>query len=234
MNELLDTIRDKYDLSKLKEQFNNVYFIIGTAYAGKSTMIKMLSSYYDGICCEENYGLRVIEEQNINLDPISFPNLTYTSYHTMVEFVSRTPEEYTAWLDGSQEEITPIEIDELDRLTKSNPNKYIFVDTSIPLCILKEISDYNHIAIMLCDKSLSVGNFFDRDDYEKQIILRAINKTPDPVKTRENYNKILELANSDEIYDSYNNSGYYVFVRDNTKSLDETRDILASHFNLEK
>ena len=37
------------------KKFNNVYFINGTAYAGKSTMVKMLAKKYNGIACEENY-----------------------------------------------------------------------------------------------------------------------------------------------------------------------------------
>ena len=36
-------------------KYNNVYFINGLAYAGKSTMAKMLAEKYDGILCEENY-----------------------------------------------------------------------------------------------------------------------------------------------------------------------------------
>ena len=35
--------------------FENVYFITGTAYAGKSTMVKLLAEEYNGIACEENY-----------------------------------------------------------------------------------------------------------------------------------------------------------------------------------
>ena len=34
-------------------QFNNVYFINGTAYAGKSTMVKMLAEKYNGIACKK-------------------------------------------------------------------------------------------------------------------------------------------------------------------------------------
>ena len=30
-------------------KFNNVYFINGTAYAGKSTMVKMLAEKYNGM-----------------------------------------------------------------------------------------------------------------------------------------------------------------------------------------
>ena len=36
-------------------KFDNVYFINGTAYAGKSTMVKLLAEKYNGIACEENY-----------------------------------------------------------------------------------------------------------------------------------------------------------------------------------
>ena len=36
-------------------KFHNAYFINGTAYAGKSTMVKLLAYKYDGIACEENY-----------------------------------------------------------------------------------------------------------------------------------------------------------------------------------
>lgn len=34
--------------------FTNAYFIIGTACAGKSTMIRMLAEKYSGVLCEEN------------------------------------------------------------------------------------------------------------------------------------------------------------------------------------
>ena len=36
-------------------RFSNVFFINGTAYAGNSTMVKMLAEKYNGIACEENY-----------------------------------------------------------------------------------------------------------------------------------------------------------------------------------
>ena len=33
-------------------RWENVYFINGTAYAGKSTMVKMLAEKHGGIACE--------------------------------------------------------------------------------------------------------------------------------------------------------------------------------------
>ena len=35
--------------------FENAYFITGTSYAGKSTMVKELAKKHGGIACEENY-----------------------------------------------------------------------------------------------------------------------------------------------------------------------------------
>lgn len=39
----------------LKYYLKDVYFITGTAYAGKSTMVKMLSERYNMVLCGENY-----------------------------------------------------------------------------------------------------------------------------------------------------------------------------------
>ena len=104
----LDSFKEQYDIEYLKEHFKNVYFIIGTAYAGKSTILKMLSEYYDGIHCKENYGLDYLKEYNVNNK--SHPCLCYFNNHSMQDFVNRNPDEYYNWLRGSEIEITPIEI----------------------------------------------------------------------------------------------------------------------------
>lgn len=78
----------------LKYYLKNCIFINGTAYAGKSTMCKMLAKKYDLILCGENYGLdRLLQI----ITPEEQPNLSY--FKTMKdwqEFINRTPEEYLA------------------------------------------------------------------------------------------------------------------------------------------
>lgn len=228
----IEEFKKQYDIEYLKKQFKNVYFIIGTAYAGKSTMIKMLSQYYNGIMCEENYVLKFLKEYGVN--PNDQPCLCYTDSHSMEEFVNRTPDEYYDWLRGSEIEMTPIEISELLKLTSSFPDKKVFVDTSIPMEILKLISDYDNVAVMLSDQLMSVDRFFERPDYEKQIIFHAIKNSSNPEATMLNYRKCLEKANSLEKYNSFLNSGFYVFKRDNSFTLEQTRDILAQHFKLDE
>ena len=232
IEKFVEDFKKQYDIEQLVEQFKNVYFIIGTAYAGKSTMIKMLSEHYDGIMCEENYGLNFLDEYGVN--PIDNPCLCYTNNHNMVEFVNRTPDDYYNWLRGSEMEMTPIEIGELIKLTTKYPNKKIFVDTSIPMEILRLITNYNNVAVMLSEQSMSVNKFFERPDYEKQIIFRAIKHSENPDETMLNYRKCLEKANSQERYNYFLNSGFYVFKRDDSLTLEQTMDIIAKHFQLEK
>jgi polynucleotide 5'-kinase involved in rRNA processing len=43
--------------------FNNVYFINGTVYSGKSTMVRLLAEKHDGIAYEENYHYALLPER---------------------------------------------------------------------------------------------------------------------------------------------------------------------------
>ncbi|MBR0419685.1 MAG: hypothetical protein IJI66_11000 [Erysipelotrichaceae bacterium] len=107
-------------------KFDSAYFIIGNAYSGKSTMIKLLSEKYDGILCEENYHDRFFSDLDHNL----FPCLTYTrdlkDWH---DFIRRTPEEYAKWIEGAARECEILELQILENLTKQD--KKVFVDTNI-------------------------------------------------------------------------------------------------------
>ena len=111
-------------------------------------------------------------------------------------------------------------------------DKKIFVDTNISLETLREISDYHHIAVMLCPQSMSVERFFDRSDPEKRFILDQINQADNPEKAMENYRRCLEKINSKEIYNKYANSGFYTIVRDDNTTIEYTLQKLIAHFGL--
>lgn len=211
----------------LKSLFQNVYFINGTAYAGKSTAVKNLAERFGGICCGENY-----HDALMNLiDPEHQPNLCY--FQTMSgweEFLNRSPKEYAAWIDGGSAEAAELEILMLIRLAQEG--KPVFVDTNIPLNVLREISDYNHVAVMLSPQSTSVDRFFDRSDPEKQFLLDQIHKTKNPEQTMANFRACLAEINSPENYRALEESGFFVLVRDDSRTSEETCGILARHFSL--
>lgn len=211
----------------LRNLFRNVYFFNGTAYAGKSTMVRLLAEKYDGICCGENYHDALMH----TVDSEHQPNLCY--FQTMSgwqEFISRTPEEYAAWMDGVSTECAELEIVKLLQLCATG--KKIFVDTNIGLDTLKEISDYSHVAIMLSPMSMSVNRFFDRPDAEKQFLYQRILEAPDPKWAMENFRKCIEMVNSPERYAQFANSGFYTHIRTEESTIKDTLRQLERHFGL--
>lgn len=213
----------------LKYYLRNVYFITGTAYAGKSTAVKMLAEKYDMLCCGENYHCAV---SDIVAEPDAQPDICYTKNLTdWKQFVSRTPEEYERWIYSVGREAAGFEVAELISVAK---DRKVIVDTNIPLDILKEISNYDHVVVMLSPQAMSVERFFDRSDPEKQFILNIIDSCDDPEAVMENYKNGLALINSHEHYNEYANSGFFTLVRENNEkdTRNEVCDIIAKHFGL--
>ena len=205
----------------------NVFFINGTAYAGKSTMVKLLAQKYDGIACEENYHDRLLPE----LDPAEFPCLCYTrDLQDWHDFIRRTPEEYEAWYDGVTVECERLELRILSELdTRGRP---VFVDTNIRPETLKTISDRQHVLIMLADPEISVRRFFDRPDREKQFLYQLILEEPDPEKAMETYRQGLQRINSQARYDRFLHSGFSVLTRDEQRSVEQTLNLVEQVFGL--
>ena len=211
----------------LKNLFRNVYFINGTAYAGKSTMVRLLAEKYDGICCGENYHDELMEL----VDPAHQPALSYLETMSgWQEFISRTPDEYDNWIINVGKEAAQLEVLKLSQLVVTG--KKIFVDTNIEVDVLKDISDYHRVAIMLSPQWTSVNRFFDRPDPEKQFLYQKLLEAPDPDAAISNFRKCLEKINSKEHFDEFANSGFYVQHRDDNRTVEESLELLERHFLL--
>ena len=209
-------------------RFDNAYFITGTAYAGKSTMVKLLAEKYNGILCEENYHDQLLP----GLDSTEFPFLTYTrDLEDWHDFIKRTPEEYKAWMDGVSRECEILELRLLDGL--KDQGRPVFVDTNISIETLKSITPEDHVLVMLADPQISVRRFFERPDREKQFLYRLIMDEPDPEKAMENYRKGLMLINSQENYDRYLHSGFHVIIRNENRSIEQTLEMVEKAFGLQ-
>jgi dephospho-CoA kinase len=219
----------KIENNIIKYYLKNVYFITGTAYAGKSTTVKMLSERYDMIFCGENYHSAV---SDIVATPEAQPDISYINNLTdWKEFVTRTPEEYERWIYSVGKEAAEFEVVELIALSQ---NKKVIVDTNIPVDILKEIADYNHVAVMLSPQSMSVERFFDREDPDKQFLLSVIDSCEEPETVMKNYRQGLARINSQEHYDEYANSGFFTVIREDNgeDTREKVCDIIAKHFGL--
>lgn len=194
-------------------------------------MCRMLAEKYRMIHCEENYNMDTILSV---VTQESQPNLNY--FNTKIDwqaYVNRTPDAYESWYNGIAQEVTGFEIAELIRLSA---HQKVIVDTNIPCDVLKEISDYKHVAILLSPQAMAVDRFFDRSDPEKQFLLSEIQKSPNPEKTLRNFRSCIERINSQKYYDAFQNSGFFTLVREDTQA-DTKSEMLAAlvkHFGLEE
>lgn len=214
----------------LKECLKNVYFINGTSYAGKSTMVRMLAEKHGMIWCGENYHARLSDEI---ATPEDQPSLSYfKTMESWQAFISRTPDEYEAWIDGGAREASEFEVAELLRL--SAQGKRIIADTNISAENLHRISDYHRVAIMLSPQSLSVERFFDREDTDKQFLLRQVQAAPDPIRAMENWRECIARINRPEVFARFEQSGFFTVYREHADvdTREEVLRVLEDHFGL--
>ena len=219
----------KIENNILRHYLKNVYFITGTAYAGKSTTVKILADRYNMICCGENYHSKISDTV---ATPDAQPDISFlNNLSDWKDFVTRTPEEYERWIYNTAREAAEFEVAELISLAG---DRKIIADTNIPLELLQEISDYNHVAVMLSPQSLSVDRFFDRSDPEKQFLLNVIESCENSDAVMDNYRRGLALINSQQHYDEYANSGFFTVVRQDNDidTRDEVCETIAKHFGL--
>ncbi len=211
----------------LRALFKNVYFINGTAYAGKSTVVRMLAEKYGGIHCGENYHMELMHLA----DPAHQPALTY--FDTMSgwpEFLSRTPEKYDAWIQAVAREAAELEL--LLLIRHAQGDRPVFVDTNIPFDMLHEIAPEGHVLVMLSPQRMSVERFFDRSDPEKQFLLRQLELMPDPAAAMENFRACLARINSPEHYAACENSGFPLFIRTETTTVEDALRRAETVFHL--
>ena len=206
---------------------DNIYFINGNAFAGKSTMVKCLAKKYNGIACNENYHEQLME----GLNSQAFPCLTYTrDLEDWHDFIRRTPDEYERWIRGVMLECEELELQILDSL--SEQGKPVFVDTNVTIETLKRTTDKWHVLIMLADPGISVSRFFDRPDREKQFLFRLLLDEPDPERAMENFRQCLMRINSWDNYNAFLNAGFPVILRDESRSIKDTLALAEAAFGL--
>ena len=209
--------------------FPNAYFINGTAYAGKSTMVKLLAERHGGVACEENYH----DAYDAVLDPAEFPCLCYArDLRDWHDFVRRSPEAYEAWYDGVTKECEVLELRMLPRIC--GQSKPVFVDTNIAPETLKTVAAPGHVLILLADPDVSVRRFFERPDREKQFLYSLLQEEPDPAAAMENYRQGLMRINSPARYDRFLHAGFPVLLRDDNRTVEETLRLVEKVFGLDE
>jgi len=214
----------------LKHSLQNVYFLTGTAMAGKTTMSKELSKKYGFIHFNDNWH----EERfkiyrsicNEKHQPFSTRKKETTDWEA---YFGRTIEEFLADNNsyGEYDEYVEFMIIELIKLSQSHQ---VVADVCIPVKLIAEISDYNRIACMLArPEMVNCRSYGAREDHRE--FLDCILSLKEPEKKMAVQNELFRIGieKMSEEVDKYN---LFSIVRTDESTVENTLRMLEGHFGL--
>ena len=207
----------------IKKHLKNVYFLCGGAYGGKTTMAKLLEEKHGFIRYrqgdhEDEYALIADpkEQHAFGLDRSA-------DWHG---YFAQPPREYADWMKTSLQEEAEFTIADLLALSRENK---VIVDGIIPIELLKEISDYDHVFLLFAPDEMKRKQYFNRAD--KDEVYRFILSFPDGEELLKNVNEALNIDNEYE-RQTFINSGFKYKERSEDDTIDGTLRIIEEHFGL--
>lgn len=206
----------------LKYHLKNVYFICGTACAGKTTMSKMLAEkhgFYLYDMDKEYSAHRAIADESHQPD---------TCYHgkNFHEQWMRTIKEQARWNINSLKEQTEMVLIDLIKLSE---NQIVVADVLYTPDYIQEIIDYRHLVFLTVDKSMIRGSYFNRP--EKREFYEYVKQQEMEYTYFENIFLSLELTNERE-QKMMHDSGFFIIERKADSMKEEMLSQIEKHFKL--
>ena len=212
----------------LKHSLKNVYFLNGTALAGKTTMANELSKKYGLIHFNDNWHEDRFAVYRSIIDEKYQPKSTKKKGTTDWEaFFGRSAEEFLADNEngGEYDEYIEFMIIELIKLSQNNR---VIADVGIPIKTLVELSDYSRIACMLAAPELvTCENYGKRDDHKE--FLECILSLKDPEKKIAVQDELFRIG-VEQAYADVRDYRLFSIVRTEDSTIEKTLELLEKHF----
>lgn len=205
----------------IKEQLKNVYFLTGGAYGGKTTIAKLIEKKYGMLRYREgDHWDRFVSIATPKNQPAMSMDRT-SNWHG---FFAQHPRHYAKWLADSTREEAEFAIMDLVHLSKRGA---VIADTNIPVDILRDITDYDHVVVLFAPEEMTRKHYFDRED--KDDVFQLIMSFPDGEAL---FNNVVEALHYD--VDSrireYKNSGFLYIERKDDDTIEKTLKRIEQHF----
>ena len=209
--------------SFLKAQLQNVYWIGGAGYGGKTTITDLLA---------RRHGFLPYHPENLYHDhkkaasPEDHPAIL-APFHGWEHYFNRPLEEYMAAItDQSREHFQMVVLD----LIKLSAQARVVADVfMLDPWDCGRLTEYGKCIFLYADEDTIRKGFFDRAD--KQDLLGVINTLSDPEKTRIHVAEMACALSSSKQAEAQK-AGVKVLVRDSKTPVEETLTAVENHFNL--
>ena len=217
----------------LKHSLQNVYFLTGTALAGKTTMVTELSKKYGFVPYHEDWNGRSFTEFKSICDEKYQPQSTNRPNIDREAYYSRTVEEFLTEADraksknDSNDEYIEFAIIDLIKLSQ---NDRVITDLCIPIKLLTEISDYSRVACMLASPELvNCENYGKRESH--RAFLDMLLSLKEPQKKIAVQDELFRIY-VERTFDEVEKSKLFSIVRTEESTIENTLKLLEEHFQL--
>ncbi|MCL2404922.1 MAG: hypothetical protein FWC92_05165 [Defluviitaleaceae bacterium] len=214
----------------LKHSLQNVYFLTGTALAGKTTMSKVIAQKYGFVHFNDNWHEDNFKVFRAICDEQHQPHSTKKKQTTDWEaFFGRSVDEFLAANTGRGENDEYIEFAIIE-LIKLSQNQKIIADVGIPIPLLTQISDHNRIACMLASPEfLTCENYGKREDHKE--FLECILSLKEPEKKIAVQDELFRIGAEKTLEEARKYNLYHI-IRTSESTIEKTLLLLEEHFGL--
>ena len=215
----------------LKHSLLNVYFLVGTACSGKTTMAKELSKKYGFIHFSDNWN-----EENAKIwQPIINeqyqPNSVKRKEIDWEVYFSRSAEEFLADKKDNHGSGEQLEFSIIELIKLSQKNKVIADIWIEDMQFLLEISDYSRVACLLAPGELIIRDYYQREDHID--FTNCIKSLKNPEKKFATQNELFRLG-AIEIAEKAKRYNLFSIMRSEESTVEGMLKILEKHFCLDK
>jgi hypothetical protein len=220
----------------LKHSLQNVYFLTGTALAGKTTMCKTIAEKHGFTWFDYNHNgkpfkkwLSLCEEKYQPLQLARNKRYSKQGNYDWDAHFNRSAEEIIAEREGRSlnDEFLEFVVIELIKLSQNNK---VIIDFCAPIDILVEIADYDRIACLLTAPHLvTTVNYGSRDDHKDHY--NWLLSLKEPEKKIAKQDEIFRI-DTERTYEEARKYNLFNIVRTEESTVEDTLNLLERHFNL--
>ncbi len=206
----------------IRSYLKNVYFILGTACGGKTTISRALAKKHNFLLYDEDERFSAHQAMS---NPTDQPAMNRT-FPNADAFFGRSVPEYAQWLlDNTREQLDFIMLD-LIRLSAVRP---VVCDLHLTLEQAALWSDPSRVAFLIREPSNIIEEYCNRPDHAD--FAAYINGARDPVFAKENCQKTLAYLNGG-FYRKVRESSWFWIERTETSTVPDTLRRVEEHFGL--
>jgi len=213
----------------LKHSLQNVYFLVGTACGGKTTMGRALAKKHGFTYYSDNWNEDIFKVWQSIINEKYQPNSTMRKEIDWEVYFSRSMEEFLADQKDNHGGSEYVSFSIIELIKRSQTNKVIADVWIDDFDFLLEISDRSRIACLLAPGELIIRDYYQRDDHMD--FTRAIQSLENSEQKFEVQNELFRIG-AKEMAEKAQKHNLFSIMRGEESTIENTLKLLENHFCL--